>query len=145
MNETEWTYAVFALVIVIALIFDLGLLSKRSKKVSIKQAFFQTTFWVTLALGFFLFVLFEDGQTKGLEYISAYLMEWALSIDNIFVFILIFSYFGIAEKYSNRVLLLGYFAGNYFKSYFYYRRNCNCSEVCMGIIYFRRIFSVHRD
>lgn len=107
MNETEWTYAVFGLVILIALIFDLGLLSKRSKKVSIKQAFFQTTFWVILALGFFLFVLFEDGQTKGLEYISAYLMEWALSIDNIFVFILIFSYFGIAEKYSNRVLLLG--------------------------------------
>lgn len=107
MNATEWTYAVFGIVIVIALIFDLGLLSKKSKKVSIKQALLQTIFWVTLALGFFLFVLFEDGQTKGLEYISAYLMEWALSIDNIFVFILIFSYFGIADKYSNRVLLLG--------------------------------------
>ncbi len=107
MNATEWTYAVFGIVMIIALIFDLGLLSKKSKKVSIKQAFLQTTFWVTLALGFFLFVLLEDGQTKGLEYISAYLMEWALSIDNIFVFILIFSYFGIAEKYSNRVLLLG--------------------------------------
>ena len=107
MNATEWTYAVFGIVIIIALIFDLGLLSKKSKKVSIKQAFLQTAFWVSLALGFFLFVLFENGQTKGLEYISAYLMEWALSIDNIFVFILIFSYFGIAEKHSNRVLLLG--------------------------------------
>jgi TerC family integral membrane protein len=107
MNSTEWTYGVFGIVIVLALIFDLGLLSRRSKKISMQQAFLQTVFWVTLALGFFLFVLFEDGQTKGLEYISAYLMEWALSIDNIFVFILIFSYFGIAEKYSNRVLLLG--------------------------------------
>ena len=92
---------------IIALGFDLGLLSKKSKKVSIKQALFQTVFWISLALGFFVFVLLEDGHTKGLEYISAYLMEWSLSIDNIFVFILIFSYFQIAEKYSNRVLLLG--------------------------------------
>lgn len=107
MNATEWTYGVFGFVIVVALIFDLGLLSKKEKKISIKQALLQTIFWITLAFGFFLFVLFEDGQTKALEYIGAYLMEWALSIDNIFVFILIFSYFGIDEKYSNRVLLLG--------------------------------------
>ncbi len=107
MNATEWTYVVFGIVIIIALGFDLGLLSKKSKKVSIKQALFQTVFWISLALGFFVFVLLEDGHAKGLEYISAYLMEWSLSIDNIFVFILIFSYFRIAEKYSNRVLLLG--------------------------------------
>ena len=107
MNSTEWTYAVFGFVMAIALIFDLGLLSKRSKPVSIRQAFLQTVFWVSLGLGFFLFVWYEDGETKGLEYISAYLMEWALSVDNIFVFILIFSYFGIDDKHSNRVLFLG--------------------------------------
>jgi tellurite resistance protein TerC len=107
MNSTEWTYVVFGIVIVIALIFDLGLLSKKSRTVSIRQAFFQTVFWVGLGLGFFLFVWYEDGETKGLEYISAYLMEWSLSVDNIFVFILIFSYFGIDDKHSNRVLLLG--------------------------------------
>ena len=107
MNATEWTYLVFGIVIIIALAFDLGLLSKKGKAISIKQALFQTFFWILLALGFFLFVWFEDGQTKALEYISAYLMEWSLSIDNIFVFILIFSYFGVAEKYANRILLLG--------------------------------------
>ena len=107
MNATEWTYLVFGLVIVAALAFDLGLLSKKDKTISIKQALFQTLFWILLALGFFVFVWYEDGQTKALEYISAYLMEWSLSIDNIFVFILIFSYFGVAEKYSNRILLLG--------------------------------------
>jgi tellurite resistance protein TerC len=107
MNSTEWTYVVFGIVMVIALGFDLGLLNKRSKTVSIRQAFFQTVFWVSLGLGFFLFVWYEDGETKGLEYISAYLMEWSLSVDNIFVFILIFSYFGIDDKHSNRVLLLG--------------------------------------
>ncbi len=107
MNATEWSYVVFGIVIVIALIFDLGLLSKKSRTVSIKQALLQTIFWVTLGLGFCLFVWLEDGQIKGLEYISAYLMEWALSVDNIFVFILIFNYFRIDDKYSNRVLLLG--------------------------------------
>ena len=98
---------VFSIVMVIALVFDLGLLSKKSRTVSIRQAFFQTVFWVGLGLGFFLFVWYEDGQTKGLEYISAYLMEWSLSVDNIFVFILIFSYFNIDDKHSNRILLLG--------------------------------------
>ncbi len=107
MNATEWTYLIFGIVLVAAVVFDLGLLSKHSKAISIKQAFYQTLFWVGLGFGFFLFVWFEDGQTIALEYISAYLMEWGLSIDNIFVFILIFSYFGIPEQHSNRVLLLG--------------------------------------
>ncbi|MEO7394513.1 MAG: TerC/Alx family metal homeostasis membrane protein [Chitinophagaceae bacterium] len=107
MNATEWTYLVFGIVLVIAIIFDLGLLSKQSKIISIRQAFIQTIFWVGLGLGFFLFIWFEDGQTIALEYISAYLMEWGLSVDNIFVFILIFSFFQIPEKHINRVLLLG--------------------------------------
>ncbi len=107
MNATEWTYLVFGIVLLIAITFDLGLLSKQSKSISIKQAFLQTIFWVGLGVGFFIFVWFEDGQMVALEYISAYLMEWGLSIDNIFVFILIFSYFGIPLQHTNRVLLLG--------------------------------------
>jgi tellurite resistance protein TerC len=107
MSATEWTYVVFGIVIIIALVLDLGLLSKKSKTVSIKQALLQTVFWIALGFGFFIFVWLEDGQTRGLEYMSAYLMEWALSVDNIFVFILIFSYFGIPDQYINRVLLLG--------------------------------------
>ncbi len=107
MNATEWTYLIFGIVLALALVFDLGLLSKKATTISIKKALLQTIFWVSLGLGFFVFVWIEDGQTKGLEYISAYLMEWALSVDNIFVFILIFSYFGIPKKYTNRALLLG--------------------------------------
>ena len=107
MTATEWSYLVFGIVLVIAIIFDLGLLSRKSHTITIKQAFFQTMFWVSLGLGFFVFVWFEDGQTIALEYLSAYLMEWGLSIDNIFVFILIFSYFNIPERHANRVLLFG--------------------------------------
>ena len=72
-----------------------------------KKALLQTFFWVILALAFGVFVFVYDGQQKALEYLSAYLMEWSLSIDNIFVFILIFSFFSINEKFFGRVLLIG--------------------------------------
>jgi tellurite resistance protein TerC len=62
---------------------------------------------VGLALSFFVFMWIENGQKPALEYISAYLMEWSLSIDNIFVFILIFSAFSVKEKHYGRVLLIG--------------------------------------
>lgn len=107
MTATELSYLVFGIVLVVAIIFDLGLLSRKSHTITIRQAFFQTMFWVGLGLGYFVFVWFEDGQTLALEYLSAYLMEWGLSIDNIFVFILIFSYFNIPERHANRVLLYG--------------------------------------
>ncbi len=107
MSAEQITYLVFGIVLVLALTFDLGLLSKKNKTVTIRQALYQTFFWVSLAMGFFIFMWIEDGQTLALEYLSAYLMEWSLSIDNIFVFILIFSSFGVKEKHYGRVLLIG--------------------------------------
>jgi tellurite resistance protein TerC len=91
----------------VALVFDLGLLSKKGKKITIRQALYQTLFWVSLALAFFVFMWVEKGDRLALEYLSAYLMEWSLSIDNIFVFILIFSAFSVQEKNYGRVLLAG--------------------------------------
>jgi tellurite resistance protein TerC len=107
MTPYQLSYLVFGIVLVLALIFDLGLLSKKDKKVTIKQALMQTFFWVGLALAFFIFMWVERGETIALEYLSAYLMEWSLSIDNIFVFILIFSAFSVKEKNYGRVLLIG--------------------------------------
>lgn len=107
MNSSQVTYFIFGIVLFVAIILDLGLLSRKSKKITIKKALYQTVFWIGLAVIFWLFVWFQDGQTVALEYISAYLMEWSLSIDNIFVFILIFSYFGIKKEYYGRVLLFG--------------------------------------
>ena len=107
MTTEQITYIVFGGVLILALIFDLGLLSKKGKKVTIRQALFQTFFWVGLALGFFVFMWIENGQRLALQYLSGYLMEWSLSIDNIFVFILIFSAFSVKEKYFSRVLLIG--------------------------------------
>ncbi|MFT4155015.1 TerC/Alx family metal homeostasis membrane protein [Parafilimonas sp.] len=107
MSHNTISYIVFGVVLAFALIFDLGLLSKKGKTITIKQALLQTIFWVVLALAFFVFMWFENGKTPALEYISAYLMEWSLSIDNIFVFILIFTSFSVKEQYYSRVLLLG--------------------------------------
>jgi tellurite resistance protein TerC len=107
MTTDQLTYLVFGTVLILALVFDLGLLSKKGKKVTIRQALYQTFFWVTLALAFFVYMWIQNGQKYGLEYLSAYLMEWSLSIDNIFVFILIFSSFGVKEKHFGRVLLIG--------------------------------------
>ena len=107
MSPHQIVYIVFGLALVLALVFDLGLLSKKSSVVTIRQALIQTLFWVLLAFGFFAFLLFEESHKFALEYLSAYLMEWSLSIDNIFVFILIFNAFSIKEKYYGRVLLIG--------------------------------------
>ena len=107
MSRETISYIVFGVVLLVALIFDLGLLSKKNKEVSLKRAMQQTIFWVILAIAFFGFLWIENGQQKALEYISAYLMEWSLSIDNIFVFVLIFTSFAVNEKYYSRVLLIG--------------------------------------
>ena len=107
MTHEQMTYIVFGTVIVASLVADLGLLSKKGKVISIKQALLQTFFWVSLALAFCVYMWIENGQKPALEYLSAYLMEWSLSIDNIFVFILIFSAFSVKEKHYGRVLLIG--------------------------------------
>jgi len=107
MDKTQLIYLVFGIIIVVSLIADLGLMSKKNQAVSIKQALYQTFFWVGLALSFCVFLWIEEGQKPALEYLSAYLMEWSLSIDNIFVFILIFSAFAVKEKNYGRVLLIG--------------------------------------
>jgi tellurite resistance protein TerC len=107
MSSTELSYLVFGVVLLFAVILDLGLLSKRSKAITIKKALYQTSLWIGLALAFGIFVWYTQGKIIAVEYISAYLMEWSLSIDNIFVFILIFSFFGIHKEYYGRVLLIG--------------------------------------
>jgi len=107
MSTTQISYLVFGVVLVLAVVLDLGLLSKRSATISFRKAFIQTLFWVLLALAFAVFVWFEMGRTEALEYVSAYMMEWSLSIDNIFVFILIFGFFRIRPDHEARALLIG--------------------------------------
>ena len=118
MTSEQATYLVFGIILILALIFDLGLISKKNQTVTIRQALLQTFFWVALALAFFIFIWVKRGQQTALEYISGYLMEWSLSIDNIFVFILIFTSFKVKEKYFGRVLLIGILMAIFFRVIF---------------------------
>jgi tellurite resistance protein TerC len=107
MTEVQLTYLVFGLVLVLALVFDLGLLSKKGKEITIKKALYQTLFWVALSVAFFGYLWVDSGSKPAVKYILAYLMEWSLSIDNIFVFILIFTYFKVNQMDAGRALLIG--------------------------------------
>ena len=107
MTADQLVYTVFLIVLSGALILDLGFMSRSNKLVTVRTALLQTLFWVALALGFFVFMWMEEGSKTGLEYLSGYLMEWSLSIDNIFVFVLIINAFKVKEKYYGRVLIVG--------------------------------------
>ncbi len=118
MSTDQLVYTVFGVVILLALILDLGFLSKKGSVMTISKAMNQTFFWILLAFAFFAFLWFEEGQKIGLEYLSGYLMEWSLSVDNIFVFILIFDAFKVKEKNYPRVLLIGILAAIVFRIIF---------------------------
>jgi tellurite resistance protein TerC len=100
-------YIVFGIVLIIAIAIDLGVYSKRSGEISIRKALYQSLFWLGVGLAFCAFVWWSDGDKAALEYLSAYLMEKSLSIDNIFVFILIFSFYRIREDHIARALMIG--------------------------------------
>lgn len=107
MTVDQITYLTFGIVLLGALMLDLGLMSKKNSSISIKKALWQTLFWVSLAIAFCLFLWFEKTPLVATKFFTAYLMEWSLSIDNIFVFILIFTYFKVKESDAGRALLVG--------------------------------------
>jgi tellurite resistance protein TerC len=107
MSVDQITYLTFGLLLLVALVFDLGLMSKKGTSVTIKKALWQTVFWVGLSIAFCGFLWFEKTPIVATKYFAAYLMEWSLSIDNIFVFILIFTYFKVQEQDAARALLIG--------------------------------------
>jgi len=89
------------------LALDLGVFHKKIHKVGVKEALIWSAVWISLALIFNLFVLFEFGKTKALEFLTGYVIEYSLSVDNIFVFILIFTYFAVKGEYQHRILFWG--------------------------------------
>jgi tellurite resistance protein TerC len=107
MTADQITYLTFGLLLVFALVLDLGLLSKKNTTISTRKALYQTLFWVALSVAFCIFLWFEKSPLVATKYFTAYLMEWSLSVDNIFVFILIFTYFRVQENDTARALLVG--------------------------------------
>ncbi|MBK6484174.1 MAG: TerC/Alx family metal homeostasis membrane protein [Chitinophagaceae bacterium] len=106
-GDTNVLYFVFGFIVLLFLVLDIGLLQRSDKPMSVKSALIQTSCWVTTALSYGYLIYHYHGTEKGLQFVSAYLMEYSLSADNLFVFILILSYFKISEKYYHKVLFYG--------------------------------------
>ncbi len=100
-------WAIFAVVVVVVLALDLGVFHRKAHSVTVREAASWIGVWVTLGLLFNAFVFTKFGSEKGLQFTQAWLLEYALSIDNVFVFIIIFKYFKVPEEYQHRVLFWG--------------------------------------
>ena len=99
-------WVAFNAAVLVALAIDLGLGSS-NKKLSVREAGVRSAVWVTLALLFAGGIFLVEGHVAGVQFITGYLVEYSLSVDNIFVMVLIFSYFDIREDYQHRVLFWG--------------------------------------
>ena len=100
-------WIIFNAFVLIMLALDLGVFHRKSHEVSVKEALIWTFVWIFLAMVFNVIIYFWRGQQQALEYFTGYLVEKALSVDNIFVFIMIFTYFQIPAKYQHKVLFWG--------------------------------------
>ena len=99
----------FLVFVLIMLMLDLGVFHKKDSEVKVKEAILWSAFWIALALVFNVGVYFLFGKEQALDFFTAYVLEKSLSVDNLFVFIMIFSYFNIASKYQHKVLFWGIF------------------------------------
>lgn len=113
-------FGIFGFIIILFLVLDLGLFHKQAHKISTKSALYQSIFWVCISTLFGLFIyLYDDTGAEGaIEYFSAYLTEYALSVDNIFVILLILKYFKVNETYYHRILFWGILGAIVFRAIF---------------------------
>ena len=100
-------WILFNAFVLLMLALDLGVFHRKTHEISLKEALTWTIIWVSLALVFNAIIFYWRGRQQALEFFTGYLVEKALSIDNIFVFIMIFTYFQIPSKYQHKVLFWG--------------------------------------
>jgi tellurite resistance protein TerC len=107
MEINIWFWVIFNAFVLMMLALDLGVFHKKLHVVSVKEALTWSGIWIFLALCFNGFIYFAFGETKAMEFFTGYVIEKALSVDNIFVFVLIFTYFQIPSIYQHKVLFWG--------------------------------------
>jgi len=104
---TPLFWASFLAVILILLAVDLGVFHRHAHSVKVKEAAIWSLVWIVLSLSFGMWIYRNFGKQHGLEFFTGYLIEYALSVDNVFVFIIIFNYFAVPSKLHHRVLFWG--------------------------------------
>lgn len=107
MSSSLTLWLSFATVIGIMFVLDLGIFNRKSHAISFREALAWTIAWVSLAMGFNVWIYFTMGQEKALEFLTGYIIEESLSVDNLFVFIMIFSYFHVSKAHQPKILKWG--------------------------------------
>lgn len=102
-----YVWVVFLLFVFLMLALDLGVFHSKSHEVKIKEALIWSFVWITLALVFNYGIYVFMGEEKALEFLTGYVIEKSLSVDNLFVFIMIFTYFNVEPKYQHKILFWG--------------------------------------
>lgn len=118
MEHSLTLWVVFNIFIVSMLIVDLMVFNRKPHEISIRESLIWTGIWIILAVIFGIGLYFFMSPESSLEYFTGYLIEKSLSVDNIFVFLLIFTYFGVDAKYQHRVLFWGIFGALVFRLLF---------------------------
>lgn len=119
MEHYPWYWwAAFNLFVVVMLALDLGVFHKKNEAVKLSGALKWTGVWIALAMLFNGFVYYQLGNAKALEFFTGYLIEKSLSVDNIFVMLMIFSYFQVPKEYQHKVLFWGIFGALIFRIIF---------------------------
>src|SRR5262249_40393717 len=107
MSSPVWMWGAFNAFVLVMLAVDLGVVHRRAHQVTLKEALVWSGIWIALSLLFALGVYAWYGSQPALEFLTGYVIEKSLSVDNIFVFVLIFSYFKVPERYQHTVLFWG--------------------------------------
>lgn len=107
MEVSIWAWVAFLIVVLGLLALDLGVFHRSAHAVTMREAATWTVVWIVLSLGFNIGLYFWAGQAKAIEFLTGYLIEYSLSVDNIFVFVLLFTYFRVPAAYQHRVLFWG--------------------------------------
>jgi tellurite resistance protein TerC len=104
---SPWWWVVAAAVVTALLALDLFVFHRKAKKESTRVALLWSVFWVSVGLAFSLVVAYSHGREGALQYLTGFLIEKSLSVDNLFVFLAVFTYFGVRQEYQHRVLFWG--------------------------------------
>ena len=107
MGKPLWMWALFIVIVLALLVIDLGLFHKKSREIGIRESLLLSAFYIGLGLAFGGWLWWQAGEQAGLEYLTGFVVEKSLAMDNVFVIAMIFSYFAIPKQYQHRVLLYG--------------------------------------
>src|SRR4030042_2133993 len=114
----SFLWIIFAIIFVGALVLDLFVFQRKAHVIPVKEALKLVAFWASLALAFGAFVYLTEGAEKGLTFFTAYLIEYSLSVDNMFVFLALFAYFAVPREAQRKVLLWGILGAIFFRGIF---------------------------